>query len=275
VTVGDGRLHRLIISAPFGNYIQPTGATPTLGTFTLRRRRGRVWRVIRTVRYYRRLGAWVNRIGLRNPGIESLAERATSGKADLSDKIVSIHGFDAEEWWALLQKVASMRPLGIELNISCPNVGEVGGGGGVSWPAGLFERAAGHASEAGSLMVVKLPPVRYERILDAALGAGAGAFHCCNTLPVPGGGMSGAPLRPLSLACVSDVRARAGDAATIIGGGGITTKADIDAYKDAGADRVAIGTKVMHPRYLLGEGDLRELIDHAGQSVGVAGPLGA
>jgi len=69
------RLRPLIVSAPFGNYIQPAGCTATLGTFTALRRGGvinRAWRVLLTVRYYRRMKAWVNRIGLRNPGIDWL-----------------------------------------------------------------------------------------------------------------------------------------------------------------------------------------------------------
>jgi dihydroorotate dehydrogenase len=50
----------LVVSAPFGNYVQPRGTTPTLGTFTLLRRGGvasRIWRVFLTVRYYPRLKA--------------------------------------------------------------------------------------------------------------------------------------------------------------------------------------------------------------------------
>jgi len=86
----------LIISAPFGNYIQPPGATPTLGTFTLADRPGRVRRVLATVRYYRRLGAWVNKIGLRNPGIDWLVQRVESDGINVADKLVSIHGFEPD-----------------------------------------------------------------------------------------------------------------------------------------------------------------------------------
>ncbi|MEM8782992.1 MAG: hypothetical protein AAGE65_09080, partial [Planctomycetota bacterium] len=38
-----------IISAPFGNYIQPEGCTATLGTFTAMPRGGRVTQIIKTV----------------------------------------------------------------------------------------------------------------------------------------------------------------------------------------------------------------------------------
>ncbi|MCA9307797.1 MAG: hypothetical protein KDA16_14805, partial [Phycisphaerales bacterium] len=130
-----------MISAPFGNYIQPKETTPTLGTFTLLKRPGRVWRVIRTLRKDKETGAWVNKIGLRNPGIEWLLAREQRGKAGTGDKLVSIHGFDDNEWRALLEKVERLDdgggPLGVELNMSCPNVGEAIGG----FPGWLFGAA--------------------------------------------------------------------------------------------------------------------------------------
>ncbi len=256
-------LKRLIISAPFGNYVQPDGTTPTLGTFTRLKRPGRVWRILRTVRRYKRLGAWVNQIGLRNPGIDWLAARAEAGRVDLSDKLISIHGFSDDDWRSLLGTVAQLRPLGVELNISCPNVGQM------SWPADLFARAVGECG--GMRVLVKLPPVRYEPMLDAALAAGVRAFHCCNTLPVPAGGMSGKPLKPLSIACIEKVRDRAsgsGYELTIIGGGGITTPSDIDDYANAGATHFALGTMLMHPRYLRSDRQIRPLIEHAQQAPG-------
>ena len=254
-------MKRLIISAPFGNYIQPDGATPTLGTFTLHRRRGRVQRIIRTVRWYPRIGAWVNKIGLRNPGIEWLAERAKAGRVDLSDKIVSIHGFEDDEWARLLDTLVPLSPMAIELNISCPNVGHI------SWPTDLFSRSMSMSGE-GTTVIVKIPPVRYHRIIDDAAAAGVRTFHCCNTLPVPAGGLSGKPLLPVSLECIAEIRGRLGDAwseYTIIGGGGITGEADIRAYAEAGASHVAIATKAFNPWYLVQDGALQRLATSAAQ----------
>ena len=247
----------LIISAPFGNYVQPPGATPTLGTFTALRRPGRLWRVLRTVRYYPRLGAWVNKIGLRNPGIDWLAARVRAGRIDVSDKIVSVHGFSEKEWETLISAAAALKPLAIELNMSCPNVGQI------DWPEWLFERA----TKSGTRIIVKLPPVRFEEMARQALDAGVRMFHCCNTLPVPGGGLSGKPLKPLALRCIGDLRAMAGESAaretTIIGGGGITTPQDIDDYAAAGATCFAVGTKVMNPRYLWSQAKLQPLLERA------------
>lgn len=249
---GDGAARSgiapLVVSAPFGNYVQPPGVTPTLGTFTRLRRPGRLWRIVKTVRYYPRLGVWVNRIGLRNPGIDWLGERVAAGRIDVRDKLISVHGFEADDWWTLIDKASSLRPLGVELNISCPNVGEL------TWPGQLFERAA----RACEMVVVKLPPVRYERIVDEALAAGVRAFHCCNTLPVRGGGMSGEPLRPLVLGCLTDVRAAhaehagADDGATLtlIAGGGVYAPEHAEAYTRAGATNIAIGSVLMSTAYM-------------------------
>lgn len=253
----------LIVSAPFGNYIQPAGTTPTLGTFTSLRRPGRLWRIIKTVRYHRSLHAWTNKIGLRNPGIDWLVQQVNTGRKKVDAAIVSIHGFDDPQWFELLDKASSIKPLAIELNMSCPNVGHI------NWPADLFTRAA--AIEAtGVGIIVKLPPVNFQAMADQAMDAGLRTFHCCNTLPVPAGGLSGKPLKPVALQCISELKRRASTRSPsiehemlIVGGGGITTPADIDDYAASGASLFAVGTKAFNPRLLLSDAPLKPLIEHA------------
>jgi len=233
-------LKPLVISAPFGNYIQPDFATATMGTFTAARRGGvfnRLWRMGLTMRYYWKPRAWVNKIGLRNPGIDWVVDRVKRGKLDVSDKIISVHGFVAEDWWKLFDRVASLKPLAMELNISCPNVGHI------SWPADLFSRAV----DTGVTVILKLPPVNFRLAFDAGYASGIGIFHCCNTLPVPCGGMSGRPLKPIAIQCIGDLVGGAGGKKdiTIIGGGGILTGDDVKDYRDAGADYFAVGAKLM------------------------------
>ncbi len=228
--------------------------TPTLGTFTRRERRGRWIRVLKTVRYYFRLRAWVNKIGLRNPGIAWLASRVDMGKIDPRGKLLSIHGFEESEWFELLELGAQLKPLALELNMSCPNVGEI------NWPESLFDRAA----DLDVPVVVKIPPVRYHQLVETAVEAGLKTFHCCNTLPIPAGGLSGAPLKPVSIECIGELRTDYAEAGLqLIGGGGICTPQDIDDYSAAGADQFALGTKVMHPRYLLSTRSLAPLLDRA------------
>ena len=255
----------MIISAPFGNYIQPKETTPTLGTFTAAARPGRLWRILKTVRYYPGIRAWVNKIGLRNPGIAWLKAQVDLGRVGVDDKIVSIHGFTPDDWTLLLKEIAELKPLAVELNMSCPNVGEI------SWPPDLFERAVEACGGSGggsggntTKVIVKVPPVRFHDMVEQARAAGVTIFHCCNTLPVPAGGVSGKPLKPVALECIRWMRARP-DAAelTLIGGGGISTVQDIDDYLDAGVQHVALGTKTMNPLLLLSYAPIRGLIDHA------------
>lgn len=252
-----GVVHRLIISAPFGNYVQPVGATATLGTFTLHPRPGRFWQMLKTVRYYPRLQAWVNQIGLRNPGVEWLLERVKNNVVNVQDKIISLHGFEADEWYQLLDKMQQLGPLAVELNMSCPNVGEI------NWPTDLFTRAMG----TGLRVIVKLPPVNYQGLAEAALSAGVRTLHGTNTLPIPAGGLSGKPLKPVALQCIRDLRTRLAakldSALTIIGGGGITSTQDIDDFRAAGADHFAVGTFVMNPICLVSHARLKPLIRHA------------
>lgn len=244
-----------VISAPFGNYVQPTGATATLGTFTREARPGRVWRILKTVRYSPTLKAWVNKIGLRNPGMTWLVERVKAGRIDVSDKLVSVHGFTPEDWDALLGQIAGIRPLGVELNMSCPNVGHI------NWPERLFADAVA----TGVPVVVKLPPVRYEAMAAAAVEAGVRVFHCTNTLPIERGGLSGAPLKPIALEVVRAMRREYGETIRIIGGGGVRSAADVDDFVAAGADHVALGTITMNPVVLLSHARLRPIIARASE----------
>jgi len=100
----------LIISPPFGNYINVDWATSVAGTYTVNRRGGLIWSTIKTLRPSRY--GWVNRVGLRNPGINSVKFN--------QDKIYSVTGFDDDEWKYLLD--AMPKGLMVELNIGCPNV---------------------------------------------------------------------------------------------------------------------------------------------------------
>jgi dihydroorotate dehydrogenase len=247
-------LRPLTIAAPFGNYIQPDGCTATLGTFTVHDRPGRPWRILKTVRYYPRIGAWVNKIGLRNPGIGWVEKKVVAGKLDLSDKLVSVHGFNDDEWFLLLDKIAALRPMGVELNMSCPNVGHI------NWPPQLFSRAVA----TGVPVVVKLPPVNYEIMAEQAVQQGVRVFHACNTLPVPAGGLSGLPLKPVALQCIRDLRSRSwGQQVLIIGGGGIRDAQAIDEYRAAGADTFAVGTLVMSPAMLMSHARVKPLRERA------------
>ena len=61
----------LFISPPFGNYFTFLPNTiPIRGSFTLKERKGKWMQILKTLRYIPLLNGWVNKIGLRNPGID-------------------------------------------------------------------------------------------------------------------------------------------------------------------------------------------------------------
>lgn len=274
--VGNLNMKNVIISAPFGNYLHFANATRTLGTFTLHPRGGllwRIWRVAWTVRYYPSLGAWRNRLGLPNPGIDSLwgHGRAPDPRPDVSDALISVKGMDNHSWCILARKVHGLQPLGLEMNASCPNCP----GEDVTDYARAFAQVRQICNQDGGVnagirmgheppetqpmqpmpmrpieVIVKLPPVYYDDLVRRALDAGITVFHCCNTLPVPGGGMSGKPLQPLALRCIEDVRRmadRAGIGVRVIGGGGVTGVEDAARFYAAGATNIAIGSALFLP----------------------------
>jgi hypothetical protein len=56
------------IAAPFGNYIKTKNTISVSGSWTVEKRTGRIIQIAKTLRYTKK--GWVNKIGLRNPGVE-------------------------------------------------------------------------------------------------------------------------------------------------------------------------------------------------------------
>lgn len=243
----------LVISAPFGNYIQPEGATATLGTFTLKPRPGRIWAVLSRIWVYPSMGGYVNKIGLRNPGIESLADKHLGGK------IVSIHGFSTDDWLELIASLRKFSPEAVELNFSCPNVTDE--------PVDYYTVImAAKKMKADDLeVIVKLPPVDFAKIIHQSMSAGVFFFHACNTLPMPNGGMSGRPLKRFSLHVIRHLRKMLGEDCKIIGGGGVFEVSDIRDYHYTGADHVAVGSALLNPWRAL---TVSKLVHGAAGSIG-------
>ncbi len=234
----------LIISAPFGNWLESPYVTSTIGTYTVENRAGfmrwwLLWRLARTLRPRFGLGGWTNKLGLPNPGLAHLERLIVDmGPEWTCRKIVSIHGFNEREWDMLLSALTGARFLALELNISCPNVGHL------SVPEDLFEKAL----KTGVSVIAKLPPVRYWRTFLRAYDSGVRVFHATNTLPVPSGGLSGRALKPIALDVIERMKEAKPDI-TVIGGGGIGAPQDLDDFHAAGADHYAVGSKLLTPKY--------------------------
>lgn len=255
-------MHPLVVSAPFGNYhrflakVIGPDFTPTLGTFTWEKRGwftkpfgNPIMRMLLTLRYSPTFKSWKNRIGLKNPGIRSLTKYQVrcgytddhvgfvpKDGLDLSTKIISIYGWNMEEWGNLISVCKDLKPLGIEINASCPNVHKP------PFSNSLFAKAL----QANAEVVVKLPPVGFQKIAAMAWAEGVRTFHATNTLPTPKGGLSGKALLPVALEAVRQLR-ETYPTATIIGGGGVTTLEDALEFKAKGANRVAVGSVLFTP----------------------------
>jgi dihydroorotate dehydrogenase len=251
---------KLIIGAPFGNYFRRPWVTSTRGTYTWDHRAGpvvRLWRVLKTVRYFRRTESWVNKLGLPSPSIRALGHEART--QPVHDDIVSIHGFNEVEWRCLAVAAGGLHPLAVEFNLSCPNVGQRHRVVGEALPA--VRTAVGD----GLTVIAKLPPLRWMDMAVPLFGVGVRHFHLCNTIPTPGGGLSGKPLKQYSLWAVEELRQRFGREVTLVGGGGVTCLADVKDYVKAGADHVAVASMLFNP---FNWKKLEVFRDHLGPSFG-------
>ena len=68
----------LFISPPFGNYLNLPYTTSIKGSFTLKERPGLFFRILKTLRYSKLNKGWINKIGLRNKGINYAVEKFNS-----------------------------------------------------------------------------------------------------------------------------------------------------------------------------------------------------
>lgn len=230
-------MKKLLISAPFGNYLESDYADSTIGTYTLENRAGWLrwklfWKLAWTLRWKTSLSGWINKLGLPNPGIEYLLARPHLA----SGKILSIHGFNLREWRRLLDSTKELKLLAVELNISCPNIGHI------DIQHKLFESALG----TNKSVIVKLPPTNYWHTFKEAHTVGIRNFHCCNTLYTPSGGLSGKVLKPICLDVISRIKDYDAEC-KLIGGGGISTTQDISDYQRVGAEHFSIGSAFFHP----------------------------
>jgi dihydroorotate dehydrogenase len=215
---------RFLISPPFGNYIGHQNATRVMGSFTLERRPGLVWNTLKSLRLIR--GGWVNRIGLRNPGLGSVTF--------VHDRIYSIVGLDEGDWAKMLNMIPDWAT--VELNLGCPNVHRYG----------IDEQMLSFFTH-HFLTIAKLPATELvDDVAAMAVEAGVDYLHCSNTIPTARGGESGKRLKAWNLPVIERLRNRYPEA-SIIGGGGIYTAQDVADYEAAGATHFSLSTVWFRP----------------------------
>jgi len=204
-------------------------------------------------------GGMLNSIGLQNPGVDAVLERyAPLWAAWKVPVIVNVAGESIEDYVAVVRKLDLVPGVaGVELNISCPNVGK----GGLQFAidqdaAAAVTRAVRRATELP--LIVKLSPnvADVRPIASAIAAAGADALSAVNTLsgmalradrtgPFLGntyGGLSGPAIKPVALRVVYEV-AQVVDI-PIVAIGGITGLDDVLDYLAAGAVAVQVGTAI-------------------------------
>lgn len=199
-------------------------------------------------------GCFVNAVGLTNPGAEAaLAGLEALEVPDDRFLLTSIFGGSVEEFVEVAKILAPVSD-GLELNLSCPHAKGYGMAMGQD-PELVAEIVAAVKAAVDVPVIPKLTPNTPDigAIARAAQQAGADGFCAINTVG-PGytlahgqpvlsngmGGMSGKGVLPIALKCIRDVRAVS--ELPIIGCGGFSSAADVDAAMEAGADVVGIGS---------------------------------
>jgi dihydroorotate dehydrogenase (NAD+) catalytic subunit len=259
----SGTMELFELAETFGPSIveHPPVAAYVPKTVTLEPRTGnRPPRVLETA------GGMINAIGLPGPGLEIfLSEELPRLLALPCPVIVSIGGFSAGEYAALAGGLRQalelalgegwMSKVGLELNISCPNVhsgcAAIGGDPGETGAVVEGVRAVWPG-----LLVAKLTPNVTDIVAvgRAAAEAGADALAAVNTFkgmvldrktlkPFLGnatGGLSGPAIKPLALRAVYELYQ--GVDVPIIGMGGVANTQDVLDFMSCGAGLVAVGS---------------------------------
>ncbi len=198
----------------------------------------------------------LNSIGLTNPGIEAAMSDLAPEWAEMdANMVMSMSGESAEQWEEMAGFTRGVEGfVAIELNLSCPNVGD---GAMFSHHPQLTEAAVAAVRSQTELPVwAKLSPnvPDITEIAHAAVGAGADALTISNTIPALHvdidtgratlgsgyGGLSGPALRPVAMALVHKT-AQTVDV-PIIGVGGIFNGRHAVEYLMAGASAVQVGS---------------------------------
>jgi len=233
--------------------VQRLGAICCKGT-TLRPRVGNP-----TPRVTETPGGMLNSIGLQNPGVDAVIDKyASTWSRWRVPVIVNVAGESIADFTEVARRLDGVPGVaGIELNISCPNVGK----GGIQFAidaeaAGAVTAAVRRATELP--LLVKLSPnvADVRPIARAIADAGADALTAINTLagiavatgrdrPLLGniyGGLSGPAIKPVALRIVYEVSQVVDIPVVAIGG--VTELADVLDYLAVGAVAVQVGTAI-------------------------------
>ena len=204
-------------------------------------------------------GGMLNSIGLQNPGVDAVVDKyAATWTGWKTPVIVNVAGESVADYVEVVRRLDGVPGVaGIELNISCPNVGR--GGLQFAIDAGAAGEVTAAVRRATDLpLLVKLSPnvADVRPIARAIADAGADALTAINTLsgiavaptrtkPLLGniyGGLSGPAIKPVALRIVYEVSQIV--AIPVVAIGGVTELADVLDFLAVGAVAVQIGTAI-------------------------------
>ncbi|HEX4698425.1 MAG TPA: dihydroorotate dehydrogenase [Actinomycetes bacterium] len=237
----------------------------------------------------------LNSIGLQGPGIDAFLEHDLPWLHEHGARaVVSIAGSSVEEYAELAGRLRGAPGLvGLEVNISCPNV-ENRGLVFACDPGAAAEVVAAvrrHTAPAVPVLAKLSPDVTdIVAIARSCVDAGADGLSMINTLlgmvidldtmrPVLAGvtgGLSGRAVKPVAVRCIWQVHAALPEV-PILGMGGVASGLDALELVLAGASAVSVGTAIFHdpsaPVRVLGEladalaargfASLRDAVGHA------------
>jgi dihydroorotate dehydrogenase (NAD+) catalytic subunit len=233
--------------------IQRLGAICCKGT-TLRPRIGNP-----TPRVTETPGGMLNSIGLQNPGVDAvIAKYADTWATWRVPMIVNVAGDSVADYVEVVRRLEGVPGVaGIELNISCPNVGAGGIQFAIDAQAAAGVTAAVRRATDLPLLVKLSPNVADVRPIARAIAdAGADALTAINTLsgiavaptrqrPLLGntyGGLSGPAIKPVALRIVYEVSQVVDIPVVAIGAE--TELADVIDFLAVGAVAVQVGTAI-------------------------------
>lgn len=200
----------------------------------------------------------INAVGLQGPGVEAWLEHELPGLERSGARVVvSIWGRGVEEYRRAAQMMAHAPAsvVAVEVNLSCPNL--EGRRGIFAHDPGLSAEVMSATAAVGRPRWAKLSP-NTDRVVEVAAAvhaAGAESVTLVNTLlgmvldpqtgrpslGAGGGGYSGAPVHPVAVRTVYDVRAALPDL-PIVGVGGVSSAWTAVELLLAGANAVQVGT---------------------------------
>lgn len=258
----SGTMNLFDLAATFGEELldRPPVAAYVPKTITLDRRHGNPPpRIVETP------GGMVNAIGLTGEGLDAFVERQLPKLLALPCPVIlSVGGFSHHDYVELASGIRHSlddrfnewtTKVGLELNVSCPNVhsGCLTIGSDANETATLVKAVR---KEWPGLLAVKLTPnvTDIAAIAEAAAAAGVDAIAAVNTykalvidrktlkpfLGNKGGGMSGPAIKALALRAVYDIAERVD--VPIIGMGGVASLQDALDFMACGASVVAVGS---------------------------------